>query len=405
MEYIYLDHAASTPLRPEVRAAMAEVEDEAPGNPSSPHRLGREARARLDGARRRVGHTLGVDPASVFFVRGGTESDNLALLGWARALRRTGVEPRLVHSTVEHSAVVGAAREVAEEGGQVHTFPVRASGSVGLDTLDAATRPQGTGSRAVPSPPTGRGVTDSPGGLVSCIWVSHECGLILPVEEVARWARSVGFQIHVDGVQGVGRLDHRPVLSQVDLFSISARKLGGPRGMGVLVVRPGTRIHPGLFGGGQEGGLRPGTEDVAGAVGTAVALEAAVGSGPTEGVRLGQLREVLETKLKEGIPDLAIHGAEGPRAPHILNVGIPGLPSDVLPGALDLAGVAVSAGSACRSGTTGPSPVISALYGPEYAASVAPLRISLGWNTQASQVEEAASTIIRIAADVRRAFG
>lgn len=386
MAYIYLDHAASTPMRPEVRIAMQTVEDEAPGNPSSPHRVGREARARLDQARRRVGRTLGVDPGSVFFVRGGTESDNLAVLGWARALRRVSLTPHLFHSTIEHSAVAGAAREVARDGGRVQVFSVSPEGSVDLDQV-------------------GDESTDSPGGLVSCIWVSHECGLVLPVDQVVRWARSRGWRVHVDGVQGVGRLDHRSVLAEVDLFSLSARKLGGPRGTGILVVRQGTEIRPGLFGGGQEGGLRPGTEDVAGAVGTAVALELAAASRQSEEERLGALREDLEARLRAAIPDLVIHGAEGPRTPHIVNLGIPGLPLDLLPGALDLAGVGVSAGSACRSGASGPSPALSALYGPDHAATVAPVRISMGWNTQASQVEEATQIIIRTVDEVREAFG
>ncbi len=386
MAYIYLDHAASTPMRPEVRAAMQAVEEEAPGNPSSPHRAGREARARLDEARSRVGRTLGVEPGSVFFVRGGTESDNLAVLGWARARRRAGLTPHLFHSTIEHSAVAGAALEVAREGGRVQTFPVSPEGRVNLDQGEDA-------------------ATDSPGGLISCIWVSHECGLILPIDQVVGWARPRGYRVHVDGVQGVGRLDHGSILPEVDLFSLSARKLGGPRGMGILVVRQGTEIHPGLFGGGQEGGLRPGTEDVAGAVGTAVALELAATSREAEEVRLGELLETLEDRLRLAIPDLVIHGAEGPRTPHILNLGIPGLPQDLLPGALDLAGVGVSAGSACRSGTTGPSPALSALYGPDHAAAVAPVRISLGWNTRAAQVEEAAQIIIRTVEEVRRAFG
>jgi len=395
MDYIYLDHAASSPLRPEVRAAMREVEESTPGNPSSPHRYGREARARLDEARHRVAGVLGADPMSVVFVRGGTESDNLAILGWTRSVRRTGGRPRLLHSAVEHSAVAAAAREVEAEGGRVEIFPVAPDGSARLDDALESLRANATEN----------GSGDVFGGLVSCLWVSHETGLVLPIAEVAHWARERRFQVHVDGVQGVGRLDPVPIVAAVDLFSLSARKLGGPPGMGVLVAGRGVTLHPTLFGGGQENGLRPGTEDVAGAVGTAVALEAAVSQRQAEWSRLGALRDALEARLREGIPDLVIHGSEGRRTPHILNVGIPGVPLDVLPGALDLEGVAVSAGSACRSGATGPSPVLAALYGEAHAVRVAPLRISLGWNTRASEVEEAGSVIIRVVEGVRRAFG
>ncbi|TVR64431.1 MAG: cysteine desulfurase [Gemmatimonadales bacterium] len=395
MDPIYLDHAASSPLRPEVRAAMREVEERAPGNPSSPHRFGREARARLEEARRRVAGALGVEPGAVVFVGGGTESDNLAILGWSRSVRRSGRRPRLLHSAIEHSAVAAAARQVEAEDGQVEIFPVASDGSVQLDQaldrlgMDAAET----------------GPLEGRNGLVSCLWVSHETGLILPIREVVEWAGARGFQVHVDGVQGVGRLDAAPILASVDLFSLSARKLAGPPRMGILVARAGVDLQPILFGGGQERGLRPGTEDVAGAVGTAVAVEAAVTRRDEEWARLTALRESLELRLREGIPDLVIHGSQGERAPHILNVGIPGVPLDLLPGALDLEGVAVSAGSACQSGTTGPSPVLTALYGGDHARHTAPLRISLGWNTRASEVEEAGSVIIRVVEGVRRAFG
>lgn len=395
MEYIYLDHAASSPLRPEVRAATRAVEEGTPGNPSSPHRFGREARARLEEARQRIAVVLGVESRSVLFVRGGTESDNLAILGWARSVRKAGGRPRLLHSSIEHSAVSAAAREVEAEGGRVQVFQVAPDGSTQLEgTLEQFGGDTGD-----------NGCRDGSDGLISCVWVSHETGLILSVPEVAVWARERRFQLHVDGVQGVGWLDPVPILAAVDLFSLSARKLGGPPGMGILVAGRGVDLHPTLFGGGQERGLRPGTEDVAGAVGTAVAVEAAASERQTEGSRIGALRDAMESRLRGAIPGLVIHGSEGCRTPHILNVGIPGVPLDLLPGALDLEGIAVSAGSACRSGTTGPSPVLTALYGTDHAGRVAPLRISLGWNTQPSEVEEAGSVIIRVVEGVRRAFG
>jgi cysteine desulfurase len=378
-EAIYLDHAASTPLRPEVREAMEPFLSGLFGNPSSVHRWGRAARGHLEDARERTAAALGAAPSTVKFVRGGTESVNLAILGTVESALAGGRgahgslgPPLLFRSAVEHAAVRASVAEAEGRGCEVRVLPVSAKGEVALpDTGDVP--------RLRPA-------------LASVQWVNQETGTVLPIEEVAEWSRAAGVTLHVDAVQGVGKLpfDFRRV--PVSLLSVSAHKLGGPKGAGALVVRDGTRLHPRLFGGGQEGGLRPGTEDVAAAVGLARAIEVSVGALDREAKRLGCLRDRLETAIVRRLPGVRIHGAEGPRAPHISNLGVPGLSRDVLPSALDLAGVGVSAGSACRSGSVEVSPVLMALYGDE-VARVAPLRLSVGWSTTDAEVEEAARRI------------
>jgi cysteine desulfurase len=382
MDRVYLDHAAATPLRPEVARAVRTVQDRLPGNPSASHRWGREAREELEDARERVGRALGVPPRSVHFVRGGTESDNLAVLGRADRVRARGETPVLVRSGIEHSAVRESVTAAVAAGGREEILSVRADGTVDEGALDLLLqqRPH----------------------LVSVMWVNHETGTILPVGRVADRCREAGVAFHVDAVQAVGRIPVEASTLPIDLLSVSGHKLGGPPGTGVLVVRDRDLLAPRLFGGGQEGGLRPGTEDVAGAVGMAVALEGATAWVNDEASRLARLRFRLEEGLRAGIPALRVHGREGPRAPHILSVGVPGLPRDVLPGALDLEGVGVSAGSACRTGSTTVSPVLAALYG-EAAAEVAPLRLSLGWTTREEDVERALDVIPAVVDRVRAA--
>ena len=397
MELAYLDHAAATPLRPEVRDAMESHLEGVSGNPSSVHRWGRAARAALDRARLHVARRLDVGVNQVRFVRGGTESVNLAILGraaWAREAPTAGgseggsserglgkpgsSEPSrtqlsrttFLYSAIEHSAVRECMTFLQDQGARVQCVPVSPRGEVSLPTpesmrIDAAT-------------------------LVSVQWVNHETGLVLPVREISDQCREAGVPLHVDAVQAVGRIPIEAGLA--DFLSLSGHKLGGPRGSGVLVVRDPGAIRPVLFGGGQEGGLRPGTEDVAAAVGLAVALEIALDELASESARLSGLREGLEEALVTSVADMVIHGAEGKRAPHILSLGFPGVPRDLLPGVLDLEGIGCSAGSACRSGSTEVSPVLSGLYG-EAAGRVAPLRLSLGWTTTSDEVERAIRAI------------
>lgn len=380
---IYLDHAAATPMRPEVSRAMAPFREGIVGNPSSAHRWGRAARAALEDARERTAFVLGVSPEAVYFVRGGTESINLAILGRAdRELAKGDGPVVLLRSAIEHAAVRESMDAAEAAGCSVEVLAVGPDGGLLLPDPDEL---------------RGRAVR-----LISVQWVNHETGLVLPIPELAEVCGRADVPLHVDAVQAVGKISFDLGETEVDLLSLSSHKLGGPRGVGALVVRPEIEIAPRQYGGGQERGLRPGTEDVAGAVGLSHALEISAASLNLETKRLAGLRELLEARLGGALPELRIHGKEGPRAPHILSIGVPGLPRDVLPGALDLAGVAVSAGSACRSGATSVSPVLQALYG-EVAADVAPLRLSLGWSTTREEVEEAARRIPPVVERVRNA--
>ncbi len=381
MKPVYLDHAAASPLRPEVREAMAPFRDGLVGNPSSVHRWGRSARATLEEARDRTAALLGVGGREIRFVRGGTESVNLAILGRFGGSQAEGKgEPLFVRSSLEHSAVRESMDELSSRGARVETVSVAPSGEIDMPGLEALLREKPE--------------------LVSFQWVNQETGIVLPIPEIAERCRAAGVLLHVDAVQAAGRVPLDLTENPIPLLSLSAHKLGGPRGMGVLLVRSGAEIRPILFGGGQEGEIRPGTEDIAGAVGTARALEVALWELEEEVDRLSELRDLLATRLKEGIERLRVHAEHAPRAPHILNVGIPELPRDLLPGALDLEGVAISAGSACRSGSTAVSPVLEALYGPS-AGSVAPIRFSFGWTTTREDVEFAAETTPRVVERMR----
>jgi cysteine desulfurase len=289
--------------------------------------------------------------------------------------------PVLAHSALEHSAVRESAAAAANRTGcRVEVLPVSPEGKVDPEALDRLLPPRGT----------------APVALVSIQLVNGETGLHLEVEEVLRRCRAAGVVTHVDAVQGVGRVPLPGGDARPHLLSLSAHKLGGPGGAGILVREEGTPLVPLLLGGGQEDGVRPGTVDVEAAVGTAEALALALASRRDEATRLGGLRDGLEARLRAHFPALRIHGGEGRRAPHILNLGVPGVPRDLLPGALDLEGVAVSAGSACRSGSTAVSPVLAALYGEESARRTAPVRISLGWSTTADEVREAGDRILGV---------
>jgi cysteine desulfurase len=390
---IYLDHAATSPLRPEVRAAMDDLRSESPGNPSSIHRWVRRARSALEEARSRIASLLRARPEEIHFVRGGTESINLAILGWVDHARRKGGprDPVLYRSALEHSAVRECMDAVEGMGaGRTRVLPAAPSGEPDLSLLEA---PEENGSVSGPRPT-----------LVSCQWVNPETGIVLPVEALAEVCEGLGVPIHVDGVQAAGRLPIELDRIPVSLLSLSGHKFGGPVGTGILFVRSGTELRPRLFGGGQEGGLRPGTEDVVGAVGFARGLELAVEARAAESERLSGLRTELERALCEALPGLRIFGKEAPRAPHILGIGIPGLPRDLLPSALDVEGIGTSAGSACRSGTTEVSPVLEALYGEE-ARKLAPLRISLGWSTTPQEIQAAARRIPPVVERARELLG
>lgn len=380
MEPIYLDYAATTPVRREVREAMEPFLWKAFGNPSSPHRWGREAQAGLEEARSRVASSLGVQRREILFVRGGTESDNLAVLGRAEALHLEGGCPHVVTSSIEHKAVLEAAHAVESMGGRCTVLPVDECGRVREAELD-------------------RALADDP-CLLSLMWVNNEIGTVQPLDEIVPLAKARGVPVHTDAVQAVGKVPVDLGALDVDYLSMSGHKFYGPKSAGVLFVRDGSPLSARLHGGGQENGLRPGTQDVAGAVGLARALELALEEQGEFARTRETLRDRLQARLVEAIPGLRVHGAGGTRAPHILNVGVPELGPELLHISLDLEGLAVSGGSACQSGSTTGSHVVQALMGDD--AFPAAIRFSLGRTTTREEVDRAAEITIRV---VRRLQG
>ncbi|HEU4881709.1 MAG TPA: cysteine desulfurase family protein [Longimicrobium sp.] len=359
---VYLDYAATTPLRPEAREAMLDVLARRWGNPSSVHRWGREARAALEDARARFAAVIGAAPAEVIFTRGGTEADNLAVLGRARSAAGP-----IACSAIEHKAVLSASRAASGDDGRLRIIPVDEDGVVDVDALATIVR-------------------DEAPALVSVMWASNEVGAIQPVHRIAEICAEAGVAFHSDAVQALGKVPVRMDWVPVDTLAFSAHKLGGPRGAGVLFARRGTKLDPLLFGGGQERGLRPGTEDVASAVAFAVAAELAEAEREETMARVGALRDRLEAGLCERIAGLRINAAAAPRLPTISNLSVPGADPEMLLMALDLEGIAASSGSACSSGAVEPSHVLVAMGLPAELAGPS-VRFSLGRDTTAEDVE------------------
>lgn len=332
------------------------------GNPSSLHRWGQEARAQLESARARLARLIGAAPREVVFTRGGTEADNLAILGRARQQKGGSV----VCSTIEHRAVLAAAEAAAEEGSPLRRLKVTADGAVRIEDFEALLHP-------APA-------------VVSVMWVNNEIGAIQPVHELATLCAAAGVPFHSDAVQALGKLPVRVDRTPVSLLSLSAHKIGGPKGTGALFVRRGVELRPLHFGGGHERGLRSGTEDVAGAVGFAMAAELAETEREALAVRLGRLRDRLETGLRASIPEIRVNGAAGQRVTSISNVSVPGSSSEALLLTLDMEGIAVSSGSACSSGAVAPSHVLTAL-GMDAELAGPSVRFSLGRETSDSDID------------------
>ena len=353
---IYLDHAATTPVRPEVFAAMEPFFGPRFGNPSSTHRWGREARAALDEARERVARCLGANPDEICFTSGGTEGDNLAVLGTWRALRPRG-RNAVVTTPIEHKAVLAVAHQAGREGAEERILAVDANGVVERASFDALVRDDVA--------------------VCSVMWVNNEIGVVQPVPELAEAAKARGACFHTDAVQAFGKIAIDAATQPFDLLTLSGHKIGAPKGIGAMYIRRGTPLEPLMHGGAQDRGRRPGTENVASAVGLARAAELAVAEREEEWARLERLRDELEAALVARIPDAVVHARGARRAPHILNLSVPGTDSESLLMALDLAGVAASSGSACQSGSVTPSQVLTALGVRPDLASAA-VRMSLG---------------------------
>ena len=353
---IYLDHAATTPVRDEVFEAMKPFFGTRFGNPSSAHRWGREARAALDEARERVAKCLGARPDEVCFTSGGTEGDNLAILGAWRHARKSG-RNAVVTTPIEHKAILGASHQAATEGAEERILEVDENGVIVDSSFDELVRDDVA--------------------ICSVMWVNNEIGTIQALPELAARAKSKGVVMHTDAVQAFGKVHIDASTQQFDLLSISGHKIGAPKGIGALFIRRGTQIQPLMHGGSQDRGRRPGTENVAYAVGLAKAAELTVAEHEKESERLRAMRDRLEAAILEQVPDAVVHARGAKRAPHVLNISVPGTDSESMLMALDLRGIAASGGSACQSGSIEPSHVLLALGVPSELASAA-IRMSVG---------------------------
>ena len=377
----YLDHAATTPVRPEVRDAMLPyLGEDAFGNPSSAHRFGRAARAGVEEAKRLVAAALGAEPNQVVFTSGGTEADNLAVIGAALAARERGGPFRAAVAATEHKAILAAAHAVVHLGGEEIVLPVDAGGAVDEAALDAA---------------LARGVA-----VVSVMWVNNEVGTIQPIARLAERCRAAGVCFHTDAVQAFGKIPLSVRDVPATLLTISGHKIGAPKGIGALVVRDRRAVEAIIHGGGQQFGLRPGTENVPGIIALGRAAELAAAEQAEEARRLQVLRDDLEARLTALFPDARVNGREGTRAPHVLNVSFPGTDSEAMLMHLDLAGIACSAGSACSTGSVEPSHVLTAMGVPP-ELGVAALRFSFGRTSDAADVEALAAALPKIVEKVR----
>ncbi len=379
---IYLDHAATTPVRREVLEAMLPFFGPRFGNPSSAHRWGREARAALDEARERIARCLGAHPDEVCLTSGGTEGDNLAVIGAWRA--RNSTRNAVVTTPIEHKAVLEAVHQVGREGGEERFLELDSAGCVTTDSFDAL-------------------VNDS-AALCTVMWVNNEIGTMQDVPTLAVTAKSRGVLFHTDAVQAFGKVAIDTSTLPVDYLTISGHKIGAPKGIGAMFIRRGAPLAPLMHGGSQDRGRRPGTENVAMAVGLAHAVELTLAEHGVECARLNDLRERLETALLARIPDAIIHGRGAPRAPHIVNISVPGTDSESLLMALDLQGVACSAGSACQSGSITPSHVLAAI-GVQRDVAISAIRMSFGALSTEADVDRVAELFPALIQKARRLSG
>ena len=369
---IYLDHAATTPLRREALEAMMPFLTGEFGNPSSLHGQGRRARAGLDEAHERVARAIGAQPREIVFTAGGTEANNLAVKGAAWAGKARG--HRIVTTAVEHHSIGHTVRYLEKFGFEIVEVPVDRYGRVDPDAIEAAITPKTI--------------------LVSVMLANNEVGTIQPVAEIAaRVHQHKGILVHTDAVQAAPYLPIDAAALDVDLLSLAAHKFEGPKGTGALYIRHGTNILAQEQGGAQERYRRAGTENVAGAVGMAIALELAVAEQPETVARLAALRETLAAALR-GLPDFEETGHLSDRLPGLASFLARGLDGAAVTTALDLAGLACSTGSACVTGSTEVSHVLTAMGYPEDEARGS-LRISLGRGTTAEEIDEAARLIVR----------
>jgi cysteine desulfurase len=375
MERIYLDHAATTPMHPKVTEKMMEVMNSTFGNPSSIHSFGREARHQLDLARETLAKSIGAKGTEIIFTSGGTEADNMALFGVAESYQNNG--KHIITTQIEHHAVLHACKKLEKMGFEVTYLPVDETGRISLVDLRAALREDTI--------------------LVSIMYGNNEIGIIQPISEIGALLKDHQAIFHTDAVQAYGVEKINVNECNIDLLSVTAHKLNGPKGIGFLFARENIKMLPRSFGGDQERKRRAGTENVASIVGfsEAVAIARADRIGKRE--RFVEFKDLFFQKLMEQHVEYDLNGSLEFSMPHVLNLSFPGTNVEAMLVNLDLAGIAVSSGSACTAGSIEPSHVLVAMFGKESERLINSIRFSFGYNTTKEQIITAAEVTARIA--------
>lgn len=377
-EHIYMDHAATTAVRPEVMEAMLPYFIEHYGNPSSIHSVGRDARKVIENARRQVGLAIGAEAREIYFTAGGTESDNWAIRAACEA--NAGKGKHLITSAVEHHAVLNTCKAMEKQGWEVTYLPVDAQGLVNPLAVKSAIRPDTV--------------------LITIMAANNEIGTIEPVAEIGEIARAAGVTFHTDAVQAVGAIPVDVNAWNVDMLSLSAHKFYGPKGVGALYVKKGARIHNLLYGGAQERGLRAGTENLPGIVGLGKAIELATAELPESQKGLTTLRDQLIQGILQAIPEVRLNGHPTRRLPGNVNVSVRYVEGEALLMRLDLSGIEASSGSACTSGSLDPSHVLLAIGLPHEIAHGS-LRLSLGHDNTQADVDKVLAELPDIVKNLR----
>ncbi|MFT4412748.1 cysteine desulfurase family protein [Fredinandcohnia humi] len=374
MERIYLDHAATSPMHPDIVESMIPYMTESFGNPSSIHYFGRRSRHALDEARQTIADSIHAKPNEIVFTSGGTESDNLAIIGSALAMQSKG--KHIITSSIEHHAVLHTCQHLEKQGFSVTYLPVDERGRISLRDLESALTPETI--------------------LVTIMFGNNEVGVIQPIEEIGNLLESHQALFHSDAVQAYGLLDIDVNKYKLDLMSVSAHKINGPKGSGFLYMRDGSKVAPLLFGGEQEKKRRAGTENVAGIIGLQAAVELSKKSFADRfEMYLDFKRTFLDVLVEEKV-SFEVNGDVSNSLPHILNIYFPGTNVESMLVNLDLAGIAASSGSACTAGSIDPSHVLVAMFGKESDRITASIRFSFGLGNDLEQIKMAALETAKI---------
>jgi cysteine desulfurase len=391
MKHIYLDYNATTPVEPAVLEAMLPYFSDGFANASSIHTPGQQARAAVETAREQVAALIGAKAQEIVFTSGGTESDNHAIFGIAGAAEVGAGQKHVITTVIEHEAVLNACQSLEKEGVEVTYLPVNLDGLINLDELRGAIRPETV--------------------LITIMHANNEIGTVQRIEKIGHIAQERAIYFHTDAVQSAGKIPIDVNAIQLDLLSLSAHKIYGPKGVGALYIRGGTKVRQLLYGGHHQRGARPGTENVAGIVGLGKAAEMARESLAEDAGRVGGLRDELERGILQRVPQSRVNAGTAARTPNTTNILFSGVEGEALLIALDLKGLAVSTGAACSSGAVEPSHVLTGI-GLSAEDARASLRFSLGRHTTREDVEfalrvvpEAAERLREISPTFRRTVG